>query len=109
MCLDIVIFWILHKNSCFDVGGTVTKLTMMMQHSDIKNAGNIPGTTSSSCTDMFFKKEATPSLSHIITVAAPDTIPAIAPHIVVRFHQRDNIIKGPNDAASPPHAKATRK
>ena len=50
-----------------------------------------------------------PNLSQRITVTVPETIPAIAPHFVIRFHQRDKMIKGPNEAASPPQANATKK
>jgi len=85
-------------------GGFVKRLTIIMQHNDTKNAGNIPGTTNSGGIDA-----AIPHLSHIITVTVPEIIPAIAPHFVVRFHQSERIIKGPNDAANPPHAKATKK
>jgi len=79
-------------------------LTITMANSERKNAGSIPGIMSSVGID-----DDTPSLSHIITVSAPVIIPTIAPCFVVFFHHSDSIISGPNAAASPPHAKATRK
>lgn len=82
----------------------VNKLTTIIQHKDIKNAGSIPGTINS-----FGNEEVIPLLSHINTVAIPEIIPVIAPHFVVRLHQRDSIIKGPKDAARPPQANATKK
>ena len=85
-------------------GGFVKRLAIIMQNKDTKNAGNIPGTTNSGGIDA-----AMPNLSHIITVTVPEIIPAIAPHLVVRFHQSDRIIRGPKDAANPPHANATKK
>lgn len=84
-------------------------LTTMIKHSDTKKPGSIPGITSSSWIDIVCRYPAIPHLSHIITVAAPEIIPTIAPHFVVRLHHSDSIINGPNDAASPPQAKATRK
>ena len=89
-------------------GGTVNILITTIQHKDIKKAGSIPGIINSE-DNKLDSIAAIPSLSQIITVNVPDIIPAIAPHFVVRFHQSDKIIKGPNEAASPPQAKATKK
>ena len=72
------------------------------------NAGNIPGMINSEDKDLA-SMSAIPNLSHIITQTVPEIIPIIAPHLVVRFHQSDNIMSGPKDAARPPHAKATKK
>ena len=85
-------------------GGTVKRLTITIQASAIKNAGTIPGKTRLGSIDA-----AIPNLSQIIIVRVPESIPAIAPHFVIRFHHRERIITGPNEAAKPPHAKATKK
>lgn len=79
-------------------------LTIIMADSDMKNAGSIPGIISSLGIDA-----AIPSLSQMITVRAPVIMPAIAPCFVVFFHHSDSMISGPNAAANPPHAKATRR
>ena len=95
-------------NNCFVSGGVVNRLTMMMENSEIKKAGSIPGIISSDGSECD-SADATPSLSQMMTETVPVSIPAIAPHFVVRFHHSESIISGPNDAASPPHAKATKK
>ena len=43
----------------------------------------------------------------INTIAPPDTIPASAPHLFVRFQKRAQRINGPKAAPNPAHAKDT--
>lgn len=45
---------------------------------------------------------------HTIDNAPPPTIPEIAPLRVVRFQNSEKIIKGPNAAPNPDHAKDTK-
>ena len=44
---------------------------------------------------------------HINTIAAPPTIPAIAPALLIRFQNKENSISGPKVAPKPAHAKDT--
>ena len=42
----------------------------------------------------------------MITATPPDTIPAIAPGLFVRFQNSDNTTSGPNAAPKPAHGEA---
>ena len=43
------------------------------------------------------------------TIAAPETIPAMAPHLLQRFQNRPKSITGPKVAPKPAHAKETMR